>query len=474
MGIENTRWIRLAAIAGLTICASQAGSGGAGPATPGPGRGALEAFSDSIESLVRKASPAVVQIVSDSFVAHDDSERGAIRTVTKEMGVGTGFVVSPDGDVMTNAHVVAGASRVRVRLHERASSGQPARGELVDAHVIGVDRDTDLALLKIPGAWPHLSLGDSRHLRQGQIVLALGSPRGLENSVSMGVVSAVNRQIHPDSALAFIQTDAPINPGNSGGPLIDASGAVVGINTFIFSDSGGSEGVGFAIPSNLVSDIYGQLRKYGAVRRGELGVIVRTVTPGIAAALGLSREEGVLVQDVKPGGGAAEAGLACNDIVTRVQGRPVRNLRQFSASLFRTGIGDRIPLEVVRGGKTIHLEARLEEPADHEQDAVNRLKDRAVAVPELGVLAIPLDANSAELFPNPRYPSGSIVVAKLDTAASFQEQLEPGDIVYGVNGKTAPGIEPLKSLLSAVPDTSPLVVQIERDGVLRYLVLHDE
>jgi serine protease Do len=311
-------------------------------------------------------------------------------------------------------------------------------------------------------------------LHQGQIVLALGNPLGLENSVTMGVVSAAARQIDPDAAQAYIQTDAPINPGNSGGPLVNIHGDVVGVNTFIFTESGGSEGLGFAIPSNLVRDVYAQLKKYGRVRRGELGAIVRSVTPAIASALKLSRDTGVLIQDVRPGAAAAGAGLRRDDIVTRVQGRSVRNVRQFSSSLFRSEIGEQLTLEVVRGDQTIKLQVPLEERNDVTELAAQQANVKASPIPQLGVLAIPLDATTAALISEPRYQFGCIVTAKLKMSTSFQEELEPGDIIFGVNGDLTSGIDALIATLTTVPEGGPLVVQIQRDGILRYLVLLGE
>ena len=231
--------------------------------------GSLDDLSGRVEALVRSVSPSVLQIISESFVGRDVDPRSGPSTVAKQTGIGTGFLVSSDGDVITNAHVVAGARRVRVRIHElRTGTGEyRSLGRLIDAKVVGLDRETDLALLKLNGSWKHLPLADSSMVRQGQIVLALGNPRGLENSVSMGVVSATSRQIHPDASQAYIQTDAPINPGNSGGPLIDTHGEVVGVNTFIVTESGGSEGLGFAIPSNLVAISTVSLRSMGALKR---------------------------------------------------------------------------------------------------------------------------------------------------------------------------------------------------------------
>jgi len=363
-----------------------------------------------------------------------------------------------------------------VRLHNY-SGGAVDRGAasvLVEAHVAGIDRETDLALLKISGGGAHLELGDSSRVRQGQIVLAMGNPRGLENSVTMGVVSATNRQIHPDAVQAFIQTDAPINPGNSGGPLLNTHGEVVGVNTFILTESGGSEGLGFAIPSSLVRDVYGQLKKYGRVKRRELGVVARFVTPTIAKALNLSREDGVLIQDVDSGGGAAEAGIQRDDIVTGVNGRTVRNVRQFSNSLFRSEIGERLTVELVRGDQKLEVQARLEESRDETEALAEQLKDSSFAIPRLGVLAVPLDDTTEALIPEPRYKFGSIVAAKLQVSASFQEELEPGDIIFGINGRRADGIEPLKKMLSNLPEEDPIVVQVQRERIVRYLVLRGD
>ncbi len=438
-------------------------------------RNPLDDFSDSVERLVRRVRPAVIQIVSEGFVGHDDEQGGNTSTVSHRTGVGTGFFVSNDGDIITNAHVVAGARSIRVRVHDRGAGrrSRDSGGRLISAKVVGIDRETDLALLKVAGEWPRLPLADSGLLRQGQIVLALGNPKGLEDSVTMGVVSATNRQIHPDAAQAYVQTDAPINPGNSRGPLVNTSGAVVGVNTFILTESGGSEGLGFAIPSSLVRDIYAQLKKYGRVRRGALGVVIRSVTPTIASALNLPRDNGVLIQDVRPGSGAAEAGLHGDDIVTRVQGRPVRNVRQFANSLFRSEIGKRLTLDVVRRDQILQLQVPLEETDDDEAMA-DQLKNKAVPVPQLGVLAIPLDATTAALVSEPRYHFGSIVAAKLEVSSTFIEELEPGDIIYKVNGKVAESVDSLNSLLNGLPDGTPLIVQVQRDGVLRYLVLRGE
>ncbi|MGO9095511.1 MAG: trypsin-like peptidase domain-containing protein [Bryobacteraceae bacterium] len=434
-------------------------------------RSPIDDFSEAIEKLIRQVNPAVLEVVTESYGGSESESGGNTSVVTRRKGLGTGVFVSADGDMLTNAHVVAGAKKVRVRMRGSAR----ASGKLVDAEVAGVDRETDLALLKVPGsAWPHLTLADSSLLRQGQIVFAVGNPRGLENSITMGVVSSAARQISPDAAQVFIQTDAPINPGDSGGPLIDARGEIVGINTFIFTESGGSEGLGFAIPGNLVRDVYAQLKKYGRVRRGKLGVAIRSVTPTLATALGLSREDGVLIQDVAPGKAAANAGVQPDDIVIRVEGRPVRNVRQFENSLFRSQLGGTLTLELVRGREAIKLQVPFKEDVDPSERLAEQVRDKATPVPQLGILGITLDPSTAALVAEPRYHYGVIAVANLQTNVPFQEELQAGDIIYSVNGKLAADMDGLNKLVSAWREGDPLVVRVQRDDILRYLVLRGE
>src|SRR5579864_1170608 len=220
----------------------------------------LEQLSSSLQSVAKQVEPSVVRILNSAYAIAGDSDRSGGAVVSQQRSSGSGILISADGYIVTNAHVVQGARRLQVRLNEAVPN---VGGHVLNARVIGMDRQTDLAVIKIDlTGLPFLTFADSSNLNQGQIVLAFGSPLGLENSVSMGVVSAVDRQLDPDSPLVFVQTDAAINPGNSGGPLVDTFGKVVGINTFILTKSGGSEGVGFAIPSNVVSLICQQIRQH--------------------------------------------------------------------------------------------------------------------------------------------------------------------------------------------------------------------
>src|SRR5580693_6345915 len=288
----------------------------------------LGELSVSLEGLVNRVRPAVVQIFSTGYATADetDSSSNTAALLSRQRSTGSGIVLSEDGFIVTNAHVVQGARRIQVRLSVARRNGRTATFEpevkLLEGKLIGMDREMDVAVVKIDRTGlTHLPLGNSDAVRQGELVMAFGTPRGLEGSVSMGIVSSTSRELHPDDFLAYIQTDAPINPGNSGGPLIDSQGRVVGINTFILSQSGGSEGLGFAIPSNMVSTIYSQIRKEGHVHRGRIGIYVETVTPALSEGLSLARDWGVLVGDVTPEGPADSVGVKAGDVVTTVNGR---------------------------------------------------------------------------------------------------------------------------------------------------------
>ena len=299
---------------------------------------------------------------------------------------------------------------------------------MVGAQIVGTDLETDLAVLRIQETnLPFLVLGDSDGLRTGQVVMAFGSPLGLENSVTLGVVSAVARQLRPEDPMIYLQTDASINPGNSGGPLVDTDGRVVGINTLILSQSGGSEGIGFAAPSNIVRNVYEQIRATGKVRRGELGVNAQTITPSMALALGLARDWGVVFGDVTPGGPAAAAGLQVGDIIVSLDGKVMENARQFQVNLYRRAVGETVRLEVLRGASPLTFFAAVtERPTD--PDRFQRLvRPGEHLIRELGILGLNLDRDVAALLPPLRRAVGVLVASTV--AGSFPppaEALLPG------------------------------------------------
>jgi len=269
---------------------------GARGLTPGPSAWgqtsaapALTDLSRSLQDPAAKVSPGVVQIFVTGFAPPNEEDRATTGEPPLERSSGSGVIVDPDGYVVTNAHVVENATRIEVELPIEATGGPAGRlilkrrGRIVGAKVIAIDHETDIAVVKVEArGLPALTFGDSDALRSGQLVLAFGSPLGLDSSVSMGVVSAVARQLTPEDPMIYIQTDATINPGNSGGALVDTEGRLVGINALIYSQSGGSEGIGFAAPSNIVRNVFAQIRRYGRVRRGEIGVHKQTITPLLA------------------------------------------------------------------------------------------------------------------------------------------------------------------------------------------------
>ncbi|HYO82887.1 MAG TPA: trypsin-like peptidase domain-containing protein [Bryobacteraceae bacterium] len=275
---------------------------------------ALSDLSRSFQELVDRVDPSVVQVITRGFAPSEDG--GEQPRLQARRNRGSGVIVDPDSYIITNAHVIGSARRVQVVLAERMDreirSAIPIKpeGRMVQARVIGIDREADIAVLKADQTGlPALRFAGSEVLRQGHLVFAFGSPFGLENSVTMGVVSSVSRQVRPEDPITFIQTDAAINPGNSGGPLVNTDGALVGINTFILSAAGANTGVGFAIPTELARGVYEQIRKYGRVRRGQIGVQVQTLNPGLAQALRLPGDWGVMLTDVLPGSAASAADL---------------------------------------------------------------------------------------------------------------------------------------------------------------------
>jgi serine protease Do len=271
----------------------------------------------------------------------------------RQHGLGSGFIIEADGIILTNNHVVANAEKILVRLQDERE---------FEGRVIGKDPKTDIAVIKINAKdLPVVSLGDSDRLQVGEWVVALGSPFGLANTITAGIVSAKGRWIGAGPYDNFIQTDASINPGNSGGPLVDLRGEVVGMNTAIFSRAGANIGIGFAIPINLIKELLPELKSKGKVTRGWLGVSIQQVTPDLAASLGMDTAAGALVTDVVAGGPAENAGIKVGDVIIEYNGQPIKHSSELPIDVARTPVGKSVPLKVLRGKETTHLSVQVEQ-----------------------------------------------------------------------------------------------------------------
>jgi serine protease Do/serine protease DegQ len=329
--------------------------------------------------MIRKVSPAVVNIATRGTIHESGAQNPLLDDpffrrffeAPKESGprehpfqsAGSGVIFDARiGYILTNAHVVENATEITVTLQD---------GRDLKAEVLGSDTPSDIAVLKVqPDNLAQMPLGDSSRLEVGDFVVAIGNPFGLAHSVSHGIISALSRSgINPDGYEDFIQTDASINPGNSGGALVDMRGELIGINTAILSRSGGNMGIGFAIPVNMARNVVAQLVKYGAVKRGQLGVSMYTVTPDIAHSLGLPSASGALVSQVVEGSPAAAAGILKGDVLTSVNGQPVKSNSELRNIIGLRQVGDRIDIGLVRDGKPLHVTAVIAdttaEPAGH-------------------------------------------------------------------------------------------------------------
>jgi serine protease Do len=296
----------------------------------------------------------------------------------------------------------------------------------------------------------------------------------LEGSVSMGIVSSTSRQLHPDDLMMYIQTDAPINPGNSGGPLIDSHGRVVGINTFILTQSGGSEGLGFAIPSNLVHRVYTQIRQEGHVHRGRIGVYAQTITPAIASGLGLAQDSGVILSDVEPEGPADRAGVKVGDIALTLNGKIMHTAPQLEMEIFRAPTGQKVTLAVLRGSDHLAIEVPVAQSNDDPTRFADLVNPEDNLIPRLGILGIGIDKKLAEMLPDLRNAYGVVVAAGSTTDIASGTGLKPGDVIYSVNGSPVSTVEALKSKLNEFKTGQDVVMQIERSGRLMLVTLELE
>jgi len=434
----------------------------------------LQQFNAALESLVARVSPAVVQIQVTGYGRLEEGSRSETALIARQRAIGSGVIVDANGYIVTNAHVVEGARQIRVVLPmpsvDLPQATPAGTRHVVDAKLIGMHKETDLAVIKIEQTGlPTLSLGSGRRVHQGQLVVAIGSPEGLENTATMGIVSSPARQPDPDSPMIYIQTDAPINPGNSGGPLIDMDGYVLGINTMILSQSGGSEGLGFSIPARIVRFVYQNLRKYGHVHRVEIQASVQTITPTLAEGLGLSQSYGVIISDVDPGGPAAAAGLKIGDIVVRADDRPIDTLPALYAEMYLHPVDQVLKMVVKRGGeqKTLYIPA-IEHRSEMDKVTDEIDPDKSL-IPKLGILAIDLNAQLRSMVGDLRIANGVLVVGRAAELLVPDTGLKTGDVIHSVNATPFDSVDSLRSLIADLKPNAPVVLQVERDGKLEWL-----
>lgn len=381
-------------------------------------------------------------------------DQGRSRTLSS---LGSGFIISDDGYILTNAHVIDGADTVTVRLNDRRE---------LKAKVIGQDQKTDIALIKVDASGlPTLKMGDSDGLETGEWVAAIGSPFGFDHSVTAGIVSAINRTLPTDSYVPFIQTDVAINPGNSGGPLFNLDGEVVGINSQIFTRSGGFMGVSFAIPINVAMDIADQLKDNGHVDRGWLGVVIQPVSDDLADSFGLDRARGALIADVAPDSPAAKSGLRSGDIILKAGDSDIDTSDALPRLIGRVSPNDSIDLRVQRDGKeqTITVKVGQWPDADSDTGDVSQAGNDSIGLAVSGL--------SAEQRQQLDIDAGVLIQQVAPDSAAARAGLQSGDVIVELAGKSVDSVSTLRKLVGQLDDKKAVPMRINRDGATLFVPL---
>ncbi len=444
---------------------------------------------ESFADLAQSISPSVVNITTSSVIAapteglpqlpegspfedffRDFQERngegpgpGGPR---RSEALGSGFVISQDGFIVTNNHVIEGADDIEIEFFS---------GERLKAELVGTDTKTDIALLKVesPEPLPFVQFGDSDLMRVGDWVVAMGNPLGQGFSVSAGIVSARNRELS-GTYDDFIQTDAAINRGNSGGPLFNTEGQVIGVNTAILSPNGGSIGIGFSMASNVVSKVVDQLREFGETRRGWLGVRIQDVTPDVAEAMGLAQKDGVLITDV-PEGPAKDAGLLAGDVITTFDGSAVGDVRALTRHVADAPIGEGVPVVIVRDGKTETVTVVLGRREEAESEPVlTAVEPEAPAESTvLGLTVAPMNAEAAQALGLPADATGLVVTKVDETSEAFTKGLREGDLITEAGQQKVVRPEDLEARITEARDAGrkSLLLLIRREGDPRFVAL---
>jgi serine protease Do len=437
-------------------------SGQSAAQEPAPAKGALD-LSSAIVEVAKRTIPAVVHIevterqeVANPLVPFENDPLfrhffGIPKDMPKKFkrelkGLGTGMIMDADGHILTNNHVVGGATKIQVLL---------ASGEQYAAEVVGTDPKTDLAVIKIPAkqGLPYVTFGDSDKVQVGEWVVAIGHPRGLDQTVTQGIISAKHRTgiMDPSTYQDFLQTDTAINPGNSGGPLLNLRGEVIGVNAAIASQSGGFEGIGFAIPCNMALYIAGQLIAHGKVERGWLGVSVQDLTKELAQSFGAESTKGALIAEVVKGGPAEKAGMKQGDIVVSYQGKEITNASTLRNEVAISPIGEEAKATILRKGKTLELTVAIGNLEDATKLLSASVKER------LGVEVRPATSKEEE-----KYGLGAqqgVVVDWLDPKGALAKVgFEKGDMILEINGQPIESVDDFISVVSTVKPGQKIAV----------------
>ena len=416
-------------------------------------------------TLVDQAGPAVVNISvvqkvrtaatipgvdpNDPFFEFFRRFQVPAPQAVPQQGVGSGFIITADGYILTNAHVVADASEVTVKLTDKRE---------YKANVIGVDRRTDVALIKIDGSrLPTVKIGDSSQARVGEWVAAIGSPFGFENSVTAGIISAKARALPDENYVPFLQTDVAVNPGNSGGPLLNVNGEVIGINSQIYSRTGGYMGVSFAIPIEVAMKVKDDLQKFGKVSRGRLGVTVQPINQQLADSFGIKNLQGALVNAVEPDSPAAKAGVTPGDVILGINDRLIEQPADLVRAVGDTKPGQSVTLKVWRKGSSLELSAKLVEVATEKSaDATDATEQSG----KLGVTVRPLTGNEQKQLAT----NGGLVVEDVAGAAA-RAGIVPGDVILAVNNEQVKNVEQLRRLLENPKGSIAVLVQRDHQRI---------
>jgi len=436
-------------------------------------------LNSSYAPIVQKVAPSVVTIFVPSSVPElsrlSDPDLNFFRPFfgdipwqsgapLLEHALGSGVIVSPDGYILTNNHVLKNAKEIQVTLSD---------GRTFTAKVVGTDPQTDIALIRVQADnLPALTLADSDKVNVGDVVLAVGNPFGVGQTVSSGIVSAKNRVTSSDMNEDFIQTDAAINPGSSGGALVDADGRLIGINTAILSRSGGNQGIGFAVPSNLCRWVMDSLVKNGKVERGLLGVMIQNLTPDLAKAFKLDRTTGALVGDVTPASPADKAGLKSGDVITQLNGQPIEDARQLKLRITETAPGSQVHLVVNRNGESKTFDVTLGSVPENKVAKASESNGDARRETLGGVAVTDLDQNTRAQFKIPQNVQGAVITQVAPDSAAYEAGLRAGDVITELNR------QPVKNAQDAVAETekqpsNETLVKVWTKGGSHYLAVDE-